>query len=240
MAKKRREAVDAILGVMNTARRVQRPQSPSKRITSPSLTTRPHTSDSLSAQKERGHCPSPIRDCARSRPFTEESSDGSNVVLAKIQTEMRHVATVCSSEPPIDDENVMRSGCGVVSTAAGTHKFLVHAYVTSDQCFLRCAARAIGDCSVGSATILFITSFQVFLSDLFFTRIAKTPTTDRTVSPDPILLVLVTVEFSTVDSSSSVLFIVGFPHMISPRFTLAEGFKSASAVWASLIGIMGN
>lgn len=172
MARKRREAPDDILGVMNTARRVQSPQSPSKRITSPSVTTRPRVSDSLSAQKERGHCPSPTRDCARTRPFTGESSYGSNVVLSKIQTEMRHVATVCSSEPRINDENVMRSGCRVVSTATGTHKFLVHTDVTSDKRFLRCAARAIGACSFVPLTYLLVTSFQVVLPHLLFTRIA--------------------------------------------------------------------
>jgi hypothetical protein len=43
-------------------------------------------------------------------------------------------------------------------------------------------------------------------------RITKTPTDDRTVPTDSVLLVLLTVELSTVDSSSSVIFIVGFSH----------------------------
>jgi hypothetical protein len=159
IAKKRREAVGAILGVMNTASRVHSPQSPSKRITSSPLTTRPRPSDSLSAQKERGRCPSPARDCARPRPFTEESSYGSNVVLPKIQTEMRHMATVRTSKPRINDENVMRSSGRVVSTAACTNEFLVHSYVTSNKGFLRRAARTLSNESIASLASLSVALF---------------------------------------------------------------------------------
>jgi len=47
------------------------------------------------------------------------------------------MTAVRSSEPGINDENVMRSSGRVVRTAARTNEFLVHSYVTSNKGFLR-------------------------------------------------------------------------------------------------------
>lgn len=137
MDTKRNEAPGFIRGFMKTAKRVHNPQSPSKRMISPSLILRPNASDSLSAQKERGLCPPPIRDNARSRPFTEELSYGTDIVLTQIQSEVRQMTLMLTSEIRDDDKNVMRPSCLVVSAATGTYEFLVHQSVTSIEGFLR-------------------------------------------------------------------------------------------------------
>ena len=69
------------------------------------------------------------------------------------------MATVRTSKPRINDENVMRSSGRVVSTAACTNELLVHSYITSNKGFLRQAARTLSNESIASLASLSIALF---------------------------------------------------------------------------------